>query len=238
MPRRLVLSCPGCATKASTERSTRPPTAMRSSRTERGAGAAVGGLDRHRIGQHLDRQAGGLGILAAEHDRACAGIEHHGDRHAVDLRAHVEVARHGARDLDGAAMGDDVAGNKLRLDALGDLAQFEPVGVADHQDEAEHDPDQGGGECLGEALAAQQRQRGAAEKNEKRDLVGERGKILVRQRADGAFAVAIDENEEPHQNGGQHQPLQNMAHGFGPFTPSAAARRRRAAKRAATATLP
>jgi hypothetical protein len=33
MPRRLVLSWPGCATKASTERSTRPPMAMRSSLT-------------------------------------------------------------------------------------------------------------------------------------------------------------------------------------------------------------
>ncbi len=152
--------------------------------------------------------------------------------------ADVEIARHGAGDLDGAAVRDDVAGNKLRLDALGDLAQLEPVGVADHQDEAEHDPEERGGERLGEALAAQQRQRGAAEKHQERDLVGERGEILVRQRADGAFAVAADQNEEAHQNGGQHKPLQNMAHGLHPFTPPAAARPRRAARRAATAAPP
>ena len=127
----------------------------------------------HRIGEHFERQAGGLGVLAGEHNRAGAGVEHHRNPRAVDLRVDVEVAIEGARDLHGAAVGDDVAGHELRHHPVGDIAQLEPVGVADHQDEAEHDPDEHGGERLRETLA-EQRQRRAAEKHQQRDLVGER----------------------------------------------------------------
>ncbi len=42
-----------------------------------GAGAAVGGVDLHRVGQHFERQARGLGGLLGQHDRARAGVEHH-----------------------------------------------------------------------------------------------------------------------------------------------------------------
>ena len=61
-------------------------------RDRRGAGAAVGGVDADRIVEHFERQAGGLGVVAGEHDRARAGIEHHGDPRAVDLRGDGEIA--------------------------------------------------------------------------------------------------------------------------------------------------
>ena len=102
MPSRLTRSCPGCAISAGTARSTMPPTARRSSVTGGGAGAAVGGVDIDGIGQHFERQARGLGGLLGQHDRARAGVEHHGDARAVDLRRHLEVAAAAAHDLDGA----------------------------------------------------------------------------------------------------------------------------------------
>ena len=92
-------SWPGCAISAGTARSTMPPTARRSSVTGGGAGAAVRGIDLHRIGQQLERQAGGLGGLLREHDGARAGVEHHGDARAVDLRRHLEIAAAPAHDL-------------------------------------------------------------------------------------------------------------------------------------------
>ena len=112
MPSRLVLSWPGCATSASTERSTMPPIAMRSSVHRRRARAAVGGIDVGRVGEHFERQAGGLGVLAGQHHRARAGIEHHGDGAPLILRGHVEIAAECARPRP-CVRGDDVAGNKL-----------------------------------------------------------------------------------------------------------------------------
>ncbi len=46
-------------------------------RHRRGAGAPVGGLDGHRIGQHFERQSRRLGRLVGQHHRACAGVEDH-----------------------------------------------------------------------------------------------------------------------------------------------------------------
>ena len=61
-------------------------------RDRRRTGAAVGGVDAGGIGEHFERQAGGFGVLAGQHDGAGAGVEHHGDPRAVDLRGDVEVA--------------------------------------------------------------------------------------------------------------------------------------------------
>ena len=83
-------------------------------RDRRRARAPVGGVDVGRVGEHFERQAGGLGVVAREYDRAGAGIEHHGDARAVDLRGYVEVAAGRARNLDGAPVGDHVAGNESR----------------------------------------------------------------------------------------------------------------------------
>ncbi len=77
MPSRLVRNCPGCAISAGTARSMMPPTDEPVERDRRGAGAAVGGVDVDRIVQHFERQAGGLGGLLGQHDRARAGVEHH-----------------------------------------------------------------------------------------------------------------------------------------------------------------
>ena len=92
MPSRLVLSWPGCTTSAATERSTSPPTARRSSVTgaARVRPLAVSMFDV--VVEHFERQAGRLGVVAGQHHRARAGVEHHRHAHAVDLRADVEVA--------------------------------------------------------------------------------------------------------------------------------------------------
>src|SRR5271169_2190597 len=89
-----------------------------------GAGAAVGGVDAHRIVEHFERQAGSSGILLREHHGACSGIEHHRHARTVDLRRNVEVAGIGARDFYGAAMRNDVAGNEFGHDTIGDIAEL------------------------------------------------------------------------------------------------------------------
>ena len=68
--------------------------------------APIGGFDVGRVGEHLERQTGGLGVLACEHHGTRAGVEHHGDVCAVDLRGHVEIAVHRAGDFDCCARGE------------------------------------------------------------------------------------------------------------------------------------
>ena len=74
MPSRLVRSCPGCAISAGTARSTMRADRDPVERHGRGAGAAVRGLDRDRIVQEFERQAGGLGGLLRQHHGARAGV--------------------------------------------------------------------------------------------------------------------------------------------------------------------
>ena len=218
MPRRLVRNWPGCTISASTERSSRPPTARRSSVTWRGAGAAVGGVDAHRIVEHFERQAGRFGVLLRQHDRACAGVEHHRYAHAVDARRNVEIAGTGARDFHGAAMRDHMAGNEFGEYAIGDIAELEAIGIADHQNQADHDPQQRRGDGLGETLA-EHRQHGGAEEHQDRELVGERAEIVGGQRADPAFAALGDDDQNGDQNADQEKPKQALAHGECPLRP-------------------
>ena len=141
-----------------------------------GAGAPIGGLDRHRIGQHLERQSRGLGRLLGQHDRARAGVEDHGHARAIDLRCHHEIAARAARHLDDAAAGRRVAGQEFCHHAVGDVAQLEAVGVADRKREHDHDPDQDRPERLGEALAKQS-QHDHGEQRDDDDLDGQRRRV-------------------------------------------------------------
>ena len=121
MPSRLFLSWPGCATSAGTARSVRPPIAEAVERDRRGARAAIGGIDIDRIGEHFDRQAGGLGGFLGQHHRACAGVEHHRDARAVDAAyATAKSPPLPAHDFDRAAMRRGAAGNQFGQHAVAD----------------------------------------------------------------------------------------------------------------------
>ena len=124
-------------------------------RHRRRARAAIGGVDIDRIVEHFDRQAGGLGRFLRQHHRACAGVEHHRHARAVDMRGHREVAAMAAHDFDIAAVAGHVARHQFRDHAVGDVAQFEAVAVADHQQQADHRPEQGCFQRLRQPFAEQ-----------------------------------------------------------------------------------
>ena len=125
----------------------------------------------------------------------------------------VEVAIEGAGYLHGAAAGDDVAGEELRHHPVGDVAQLEPVGVTDDQDQRQRDPDEHGDERLRET-PAEHDQRRAAEKDQQRAPVDQRAEIAARQRSDGSFAVAGDQDEKADEQAAQQKPQQPLVHGY------------------------
>ena len=94
------------------------------------------------------RQTGRLGGFLREHHRARAGVEHHRYLGAVDLGADREIATMAAHDFDAAAVPGDVARHQFGHHAVADVAQFEAVAVADHQQQADHRPEQQGLERL------------------------------------------------------------------------------------------
>ena len=216
MPSRLVRSWPGCAISAGTERSTMPPTARRSSVTKRGAGAAVRRIHLDRIGQQLQRQAGGLGGLLGEDHGAGAGVERHGDSRAVDLRRHLEIAGAPAHDLHRSLAAQcGAAGHQLGHHALADAAQLAAIGVDEHQHEADHDPEQRRFERCRKAFS-EQHQHCAADEHHKRQVVGQRAPVIGRKAGDRVLAVARDDDDERERNPDQQHPEQTAAHGDHP----------------------
>jgi hypothetical protein len=98
-------------------------------RDRRGAGAAVGGVDVDGIGEDFEREPRRLGRLVGQHDGARAGVEHHRDVSAVDLRRDRETSAAAARDLDGAPPGGGATRQELGEDALCDVGEFEAIGI-------------------------------------------------------------------------------------------------------------
>ena len=111
-----------------------------------------------------------------------------------------------------------MAGNEFRENPVGDVAEFEAIGIADHQDQAEHDPEQRRGDGLREALAEHGDER-AAKEHQKRDLVGNRSEVGALQRADPARAVLGDKDQYRDQNADQTNPQQPLAHAAHPLRP-------------------
>ena len=62
------------------------------------------------------------------------------DASAVDLCGNGKIAAAAARHLDHAPVRNDVAGHELGHHPVGDLGQFVPIRIADHQEEADYDP--------------------------------------------------------------------------------------------------
>ncbi len=142
MPSRLFLSWPGLRDQRRHRALGQPADGEAVERHRRRAGAAVGGIDVDGVVEHFERQAGGLGGFLREHHRARAGIEHHRHARAVDMRADREIAAAAAHDFDVAAVAGDMAGHQFGDDAVADIAQLEAVAVADHQQQADHGPEQ------------------------------------------------------------------------------------------------
>ena len=110
-------------------------------RHRRGAGAAIGGVDVDRVVEHFERQAGSLGVLAGEHNRARAGVEHHRYPRAVDLRRSMAKSPPLVRATSTVRPCEiDVAGHKIGQHPVGDIVELEAVGVADHEQRARRRP--------------------------------------------------------------------------------------------------
>ena len=142
MPSRLVLSWPGCATSASIERSSRPPMAETIERHRRGAGAAVRSVDRDRVVEHFERQAGRRASSRVSTTELAPVSSTIRTRAPLILRRYREITVVGAPDLDRAAVRDDVARHQNDEHAVGDGMQFEAIGIGDHEHEADDDPHQ------------------------------------------------------------------------------------------------
>ena len=184
-------------------------------RHRRGAGAAVRGVDLDRIGQHFERQAGGLGGLLRQHDGAGAGVEHHRDARAVDLRRHLEIAAAAAHDLDrSAAAHGGAAGHQLGHHAVADVAQFAAIGVADHQHEADHDPEQRGLERLRQPFAEQHQHQPADEHDQRElDRPARRSRRSQQRRRSASWSWRAISDDERQRNADQQDPEQAAAHG-------------------------
>ena len=94
-----------------------------------------------------------------------------------------------------------MAGHQLGHDAVGDVVQFVTIGVADDQNQREHDPEQRCGQRLHETSAEHDEHAGA-DKDQERDLVNKPNKIAARQPAERSFAAADDEDDNGNQKAG------------------------------------
>jgi hypothetical protein len=100
---------------------------------------------------------------------------------------------------------DHIAGNDLRHHAVGDLAQFEPVGVADQKSESDRDPKKRGGNGLCEA-AAKHHHDHRRDEDEQDKPVRQRRKVAGRQRSDHSVVVMRDQNNQRDRDCTQQKP--------------------------------
>ena len=114
---------PGCAISAGTDTLGDAPDRDAIERHRRRARAAVRGLDVDGVGEHFERQAGCLRGILGEHHGGRAGIEHHREARAVDLRRHLEVPAAAARDFDRKPARHRPSRDQLGEHALANLAQ-------------------------------------------------------------------------------------------------------------------
>ena len=89
-----------------------------------------------------------------------------------------EIAAAAAHDFDVAAVAGDVARHQFGDHAVADIAQFEAVAVADHQQQAEHGPEQHGLQRLRQPFAEQREHQSAGE-NHQRELERERADVVA-----------------------------------------------------------
>ncbi len=157
--------------------------------------------------QHFERQPGGLGRLRGEHHRARAGVEHHPDPRAVDLRVDEIFAAAPAHDLDRAADLHRSARDEVRQHPIADLAQVRPERVGDRKQQREHGPEQRGLQCLGESPPEQDEDH-AADRDADRDLRGEPGKVVTRQAGDDVVIAADQQQHQRQSQSDQQRPQQ------------------------------
>ena len=119
------------------------------------------------------------------------------------MRGHREVAAIAAHDLDIAAMAGDVARHQFRDHAVGDVAQFEAVGVADHQQQADHRPEQDRFQRLRQPFA-EKHEHQAAGKNHQRELEHQRSDVVAQQIGDGVLVVGGDQRRK-RQRHAEHE---------------------------------
>ena len=91
-----------------------------------------------------------------------------------------------------------MAGRELRHHAVGDVVQFEPVGIADDQNQREHHPKQRRGQRLRETFA-KQHQRNSARDHEDDDLLRQRSEVEFRK-SSAILGAAGDDDDERDQH--------------------------------------
>ena len=123
-----------------------------------------------------------------------------------------EVAAVPAHDFDVAAAAGDMAGHQFGDHAVGDVAQFETIGVADHQQQADHRPEQHRLQRLRQPLA-EQHEHQAADENHQHELERERPDVVAQQIGDGVLIVARDQRGQRQRHAKQENPDQAAAHG-------------------------
>ena len=111
------------------------------------------------------------------------------------MRAHREVAAMVAHDFDIAATAGNVTRHQFRHHAVGDIAQLEAIGVADHQQQADHRPEQGRLQRLRKALAKQHEHQ-STEKDHQRKLEHQRSDVVAQQIGDGVLIVGGDQRRQ------------------------------------------
>ena len=116
------------------------------------------------------------------------------------LHAHRKVAVRRARHLNRATLGTGMAGRELRHQAVGDVVQFEPVGITSDQNQREHHPKQRRGHGLRETLAKQHQRHGARD-DEDDDLLRQRSEVEFRKLSATPGAAGDDQDERD-----QHHP--------------------------------
>ena len=174
-------------------------------RDRRGPRAPVRGVYVDGVIEEFERKPGGFGRLLGENHRARPRVEHHWDARPVDLRGKREASAAAARDLDGSSLADRPAGDELGEHLLTDVAQFEPVRVPKHQQQYEHDPEQGRFQHIGEA-PAKQRQSHYPSGHKSGDLDAMRGDIEVCELGQCGLVLSQHQDEQgDSQDGEQNQ---------------------------------
>src|SRR5262249_15122174 len=155
----------------------------------------------------FEREARGLGGLVGEDDGARAGVEHHGNVRAVDLRGNRESSAARARDFDRPSPRCGTTRDEFGEHPLADLAQLETIGVSERQERRDHHPDEDGFERVGKTLP-KQRQRDQADQREGHDLRFERRGIEPRELLQRRFILLQHEHQQHDGQNGKQDPEQ------------------------------
>ena len=143
MPSRLSLSAPGRATSAGTLCMTIGPTAIWSSRVSAAIAAPLAVVTANVEVEAAVSTAHFPGVLRADDHGRGARVEQEARRHIIDLARDDEFAAEALVDDDFAALADDgLVRIELGDDAIGEIGEFEAIGVEAGQSDQQRRPGQ------------------------------------------------------------------------------------------------